>query len=1130
MPETAQLPKPGQIARIRQRTYLVEEIVKPKRVADCTLVKLSCVDDDNQGAPLDVLWEKELDPQVLTSEAWDSIAAKGFDESKLFAAYLNTLKWNCVTSTDPKLFQSPFRAGIRLDAYQLEPLRKALLLPRVNLFIADDVGLGKTIEAGLIARELLLRKKVREILVSCPPSMLFQWKEELEARFGLTFEILDKEYMKRVRRERGFSVNPWSTHTRFLISHRLLIDEAYAGPLRDHLGTFRSGSMLILDEAHHAAPSSGQKYAIDSQITRSVRDLAPRFEHRLFLSATPHNGHSNSFSALLEILDPQRFCRGVPVSAKHRDETIVRRIKEDIREIQGGFPKRRVVQITIDGLPEDAPELKLSRLLNDYRNTREERLKNESKSKQAASGLLIIGLQQRLLSSIEAFAKTMKVHRNTVKRQWEKLNPESASHGRSSRDDQPLLVAAELKPTYDSNSSLNAPHVLQSDLLAGSIDSDDERALLTEEEMESEVEAQVEAVSATTVGPIEDATSRQLFTREQELLAQMTDIAEQSRGQTDARTKKLIDWIRENMCPNLGKKDAQWNDTRVLIFTEYDDTKRYLVSRLEAAIAGSHRSDARINIFHGPTPPAKREEIKQAFNAHPQKHPVRILIATDAAREGLNLQAHCNNLVHFDVPWNPSRMEQRNGRIDRKLQSKDEVFCHYFVYEQRPEDRILHVLVRKTETIKRELGSLSQVIDAKLTKSLSLGIRHDSIQNLELEIASTDIDATRRAAIEEELEASRERQTHLREQIDRLRSLLEKSRKSIGLSDEHFQSAISCSLRLLGGGDLGFGTGRGEDKKLDLIPDPQSQSTTPQFRFPAIDERSGADPTWAETMDTLRVPRKRDEKLWDWRRQSPIRPVVFEDTGMVGDDVVHLHLEQRVVQRLLGRFSAQGFVHHDLSRACFAQATDSIPRVVLLGRLALYGNGAARLHEELIPVTARWVDPNIRKGPLSPYAKDAEAKTMNLLDDSLLNGAGIKLTPEVVTQLQEAAAKDIQELLPHLQTRGEEYAADAEKKLAARGVAESNAMREILETQRDHLRTRLKKYETFDPKEWLFNIQDLEEAELEQLEANKRFWQERLDELKEELKTEPDRIASLYEVQATRIEPVGLVYLWPENG
>ena len=93
----------------------------------------------------------------------------------------------------------------------MKPLRKALLLPRVNLFIADDVGLGKTIEAGLIARELLLRKKVKDIVVACPPSMLLQWKDELETRFGLTMQILDKEYISRIRRERGYGVNPWNT-------------------------------------------------------------------------------------------------------------------------------------------------------------------------------------------------------------------------------------------------------------------------------------------------------------------------------------------------------------------------------------------------------------------------------------------------------------------------------------------------------------------------------------------------------------------------------------------------------------------------------------------------------------------------------------------------------------------------------------------------------------------------------------------------------------------------------------------------------------------------------------------------------------------------------------------------------
>lgn len=111
MSETATLPTPGQIARVRQRTYLVEQVVKPKRAADSTLVRLSCVDDDNQGQPLEVLWEKELDPAILTGEAWESVAKDGFDDSRLFAAYFNTLKWNCVTSPIPGSFSRRFVRG-----------------------------------------------------------------------------------------------------------------------------------------------------------------------------------------------------------------------------------------------------------------------------------------------------------------------------------------------------------------------------------------------------------------------------------------------------------------------------------------------------------------------------------------------------------------------------------------------------------------------------------------------------------------------------------------------------------------------------------------------------------------------------------------------------------------------------------------------------------------------------------------------------------------------------------------------------------------------------------------------------------------------------------------------------------
>src|ERR1022692_5149936 len=109
---TIPLPKLGQIARVRQRLYLVEGVIAPPAPGDANLVRLACVDDDAQGQPLEVLWDREIDAEVLTGEAWEAISQRGFDQPRKFAAYLNTMRWNCVTATDPQLFQSPFRAGI----------------------------------------------------------------------------------------------------------------------------------------------------------------------------------------------------------------------------------------------------------------------------------------------------------------------------------------------------------------------------------------------------------------------------------------------------------------------------------------------------------------------------------------------------------------------------------------------------------------------------------------------------------------------------------------------------------------------------------------------------------------------------------------------------------------------------------------------------------------------------------------------------------------------------------------------------------------------------------------------------------------------------------------------------------
>jgi ERCC4-related helicase len=1077
------LPQQGEIVTVRQRRYLVDDVALPTGTSDSILVQLSCVDDDAQGQQLSVLWDLELDAEILTADAWDGIAQKGFDPPDHFGAYLNTLRWNCVTATDANLLQSPFRAGIRLDAYQLEPLRKALKLPRVNLFIADDVGLGKTIEAGLIARELLMRKKVREIVVACPPSMLLQWKEELEARFGLQFEILDKEYIQHVRRDRGFGVNPWTTHPRFLVSQRLLVDEAYSGPLMDWMTEFRPGTLLILDEAHHAAPSSGQRYAIDSHITRAIRDLAPRFEHRLFLSATPHNGHSNSFSALLELLDPQRFIRGVPPTPRNLEDVMVRRLKEDLREISGEFPRREVVQVDIDSLPADAPELCLAELLDEYRRLREQRLSAESSRTQAASGLLICGLQQRLLSSIEAFSRTLRVHRRTVQKHWDAAQQESA---------QGAAKAVSSQARFD--------------LLINSVTADDDRASLSEEDLAREEEQEIEAVSAVAVGSSRSQTALELFQKEQKLLDQMTELAEASRALPDARVEKLLGWMRRNLCPDLGKPRARWQNTRVIIFTEYDDTRRYLQQQLNAAIAESDRASERIAIFYGPTPAKEREEIKLAFNADPAENPVRILIATDAAREGLNLQGYCFNLFHFDVPWNPSRMEQRNGRIDRKLQLSPIVYCHYFFYKQREEDKVLQALVRKTKTIREELGSLAQVIDSRLDKLMKGGIRRSQVVLLTHEIETADLEGGQKETVQEELEATRERQVALKEQIEKLRTLLEKSRNHLQFKEEHFRLAISCGLQILGA----------EPLKMSREKD---GSDPARFTFPALDQRR--DPTWAETMDTLRAPRKREEKFWEWRNNSRIRPVVFDDPGKVTDEVVQLHLEQRVVQRLLSRFSAQGFVQHDLSRACLAQSSDSVARVLLIGRLALYGPSAARLHEELVPITARWIDPQIRKGELSPYGREAQDRTLALLDSALLERSGRQIPEVTVKQLQQSAGRDVSELLPHLTVRAKEYAQDAVAQLEKRAEEEAAQMARILEDQRKHLEKSITKYD----REQQFHL--FPEEERRQAESNRKYWDKRLAALQQELKTEPERIRSLYKVQAQRIEPVGLVYLWP---
>lgn len=1049
----------GDVVRCRMRRYLVEEITPPPNPGDDTLVRLSCLEDDAEGEEIRVLWERELDAEKIAAADWSKLAKGQFDPPAWFAAYYRTLRWNTVTSTDPSLFQAPYRAGIRIDAYQLEPLRKALLLPRVNLFIADDVGLGKTIEASLIVRELLMRQRVRRIVVAAPPSVVLQWKNELDQRFGLTFVVFDREYVRRMRMERGYSVNPWTTHTRFVISHHLLRDEDYASTLRDWLTNKREDSLLILDEAHNAAPASGAKYAVDSQFTKAVRELAPMFEHRLFLSATPHNGHSNSFSSLLEILDDQRFCRGVPVeSADQLEPVMVRRLKDDLRKMVGGFPERKIVEVEIDGLAADDPQLLLPKLLDDYRHAREDRLKDAAKSVQSASSLVLCSLQKRLLSSIEAFASTLKVHRDAFE----------AQAGRAAAAPPPL---AQLKL------DVSAP------------DADDDRADVPEDELQAVDSAALVAATRAAVG----SGTKDAFAVERALLARMTEVAGAARGLADARVRHLVQWVKSHP------------DQRVLIFTEYADTKRYLEKQLCASLTPGEAASPVIATFHGGMIDETREAVKASFNADLDKDPLRVLIATDAAREGVNLQNNCANLFHFDVPWNPSRLEQRNGRIDRKLQKADEVYCHYFHYVQRPEDRVLRALVQKTKTIRRQLGSLAPVLERKLEEKLNNGFSRRDADTVASAIDAETLDATQTAAVTSELESARKRESDLKAEIQVLQDLLKKSSDWLHINKADLQQAVSCGLELLGAKAL-------------------KSRAAGEFELPEVIGALSSEPSWLNTLDSLRPPIKRGEALWEWRRKSP-RPVVFEDPGSLDARTVQLHLEHRFVQRVLGRFRSQGFVHDDLARACVGVTSDPIPRVILLGRLSVYGERAARLHDEVLAVAARWTDVDIRTKALEPLADQSLDATLHLLDATLSAKPGAALPAQVTRRLAAGAERDLEDLKKALAEQANDQLAEATAKLAARGKQEAEEMRTILKNQR----ARIKRTTTERERE-LKQLALFAKDEAKQLEADKRYWQQRLKSLERELETEPARIRAGYDVKASRFEPVGLVYLWPITG
>ena len=1024
----------GEFVEARGRRWLVDTIVPGTPVSH----KLVCVDDDALDETIELSLAAEIDWSRPSDDAWERIATTSPKEPRALGAHLRTTRWRSASAADRSLLQAPFRAGIRIDPYQLSPLSKVLGLPRANLLIADDVGLGKTVEAGLIVRELLLRKRIDTVVVVAPASMLVQWQDEMAQKFGLAFTIVDHEHLLETRRSRGFGANPWSLGSQFILSHAVLANEAYAAPLRQWLGKFRANSMLILDEAHHAAPSAGARYATESQMTRAVRDLAARFEHRLFLSATPHNGHSNAFAALLEMLDPIRFIRGIPVEPAMLEPVMVRRLKEDLRQLGEPFPRREVERLSINGLSADAPELLLPRMLTDH----------WAETVAGKGDRLLLGiLQQRLFSSLPAFARTLRAHRRGLV-----------------EDDEPVVSDPD------------------------SIERDDDANVL---------------VKTRKLRTVADPAARRRIDN-------MLAIAETNAHLPDGRIARILAWIEAEMLDG-----SLWRDRRLIVFTEWEDTRRWLVERLTEGLEerGVDVED-RFLVFSGETSRERRESIKDAFNGDFAAHPVRILVCTDAAREGINLQKRCHDLVHFDLPWNPSRLEQRNGRIDRKLQPAPVVTCSYFSYEQREEDRVLDALMRKTKTINKELGPAGAILHERNERRLASGIGRGEAKALVEQIAGDDTPLTQTARTELGLDDAR--LERLRAEEKRLAELRDRSRERVGVAPENLEHVVRLSLARLGARPGEVITNAGPAMTLD--------PADPAF----------SDPSWQMLLDELRPGRSAPgESVARWRADNPPRALVFappevSEGERLPDDIVQLHLEHRLVRRLISGFVAQGFADR-LDRVAAVAASGSVPRGALMTRLALYGPGARRLHEEIIPVTARWREADRTTRPLEPFGETGEATTLVELQAALREGA---VPPDdVVERLSATVARDVVDLRAHAEARAAEARESAAAGLAETGEAEARQLAELIRGQLSRIEAEEK---VFEPLQSSFDLRSDEERrdeerEMRQQLADRSSWEEKVEQLHNDLEHEPKRVRDGYEVIAHRLDPIGLVYLWPRE-
>jgi superfamily II DNA or RNA helicase len=688
------IPQAGQTVIVRNRPALVrsvDERTHPSMAATHE-VQVEYIDGWPHPHSDYLIWELERGARVVASLAIPRIDEPDHlpDDPALLHAFLRANQWSAVNRLAAQRDQdeqelrliSPWQSAVQVEDYQLYPVLKALLMPRISLLLADDVGLGKTIEAGLILSELFVRRRIRRVLIICPASLQLQWRDEMRAKFNLDFTIVDRDETFRLQRDLGVDSNPWMSYPRIITSMDYLrqgdVLGSFVAATNSLSGKFEAilpWQMLIVDEVHNLTPSH---FGDDSDRCSMLRRITPFFEHRLFLSATPHNGYTVSFTGLLELLDPVRFQQKARLDEHDHQQvslTMVRRLKQELTQEgeQDRFAPRYVEALPI---PVQGLEKQLFDALRAYRESLRTVLGQVNKRERHLSEFLIKLLTKRLLSSSYAFAWTWWRHVEGENLHEDAIEAVEVTEHAIGRAERPI--------NDDQERSLREEDAIQQT-----------GAWLKRYAEPLQVERQAVSSCLIQMGWSADALQQPL--NSVPLPA-------------DAKWDRVWQWINDHLKQGNRLRD----DERLIIFTEYKHSLDYVMERLRRAGLASPQVES----LYGGATSEQRERIKDAFND--PRDPLRILVGTDTVSEGISLQTTCRYVMHQEIPWNPMRLEQRNGRVDRHGQERD-VFVFHFTSDDEADLLFMARVVEKVNQARTDLGSVGQVIDSAIVQHFTEG-------------------------------------------------------------------------------------------------------------------------------------------------------------------------------------------------------------------------------------------------------------------------------------------------------------------------------------------------------------------------------------------------------------------------